>query len=232
VSVAWWTQPTESTSIALLQGKEIIPIVPLEMNLDLKKDYRGPALLTLLRKKTTDPKTPPAVKTDSKNKPIKERPEDWEILTTVSLPDAAEVGILLFMNQQKICEGRAFDYDIRRFPYGSMRLVNLTKLTLHGQINQAAFQVAPEANEPLPINFHDRVVSHLEISAQTANQSNLPILATKLVGHANHRTLIFMLQGSGKNLDDTPTFESRSIDTIQPVVAPEPPGPEAKKKTK
>ena len=49
--VAWWSQPAENRPIAILQGKEIIPIVALEMNLDLTKEYRGSANLTLLRKK-------------------------------------------------------------------------------------------------------------------------------------------------------------------------------------
>ena len=44
---AWWSRPEETCNLALLQGKEIIPVVALEMNLELTKNYRGPANLTL-----------------------------------------------------------------------------------------------------------------------------------------------------------------------------------------
>ena len=238
--VAWWSQPTESFPIAVLQGKEIIPIVPLEMNLDLTKDYRGSANLTLLRKKppaapgeTTAPTPTPApapAKGEPKGKTTKERPEDWELLTNVTLPDANDVGILLFMNPAKACEARAFDYDLRRFPYGALRLINLTKYPLQGVIDRTNFQAAPGITENLPITYHERTVSHIEINATPANAPITPVFATKMVGRPNYRTLIFILESPHQNLDGTPQFESRSISSIQPIVPEEVHTPEAKNK--
>lgn len=49
--LAWWANPSERVELAIVQGKEIIPFVALEMNLDLSKEYRGPAQLVIVRKK-------------------------------------------------------------------------------------------------------------------------------------------------------------------------------------
>ena len=217
---AWWSQPEETCNLALLQGKEIIPVVALEMNLELTKNYRGPANLTLLKKKTNAnaTATPPAnAKVDPKAKPGRERLEDWEPLTTVALPDSSEVGIILFLNETKQCLARAFDYDPKRFPYGSLRLINLTRYGLAGHLNQANFHIGSGGNEALPVLFRDRTVSVLAIDSVLNQQIVSRVLETKIIGYPNHRGLIFVLELPATDSTEPPKFETRSIDSILPV---------------
>lgn len=235
--IAWWLHPSEPTTLAILQGKEIIPFVALEMNLDLTKDYRGPANLTILKKKPdVAPKEAPTAKTptakgksEAKTNAPKEKPEDWEVFVNVALPDSNEVGILLFINPAKAVEAKAFDYDLRKFPYGTFRLMNLTHYTLQGQLEQTNFQASAGAIENLPLTYHERAVTHLEINAVQAGNL-LPVVSTKIIGHPNCRTLIFILESTNKNLDGSPQFSSRSISSLQPVLPADSTLPESKSK--
>ena len=155
--LAWWANPTERVELAIVQGKEIVPVVALEMNLDLSKEYRGPAQLVLVRKKgdvqkveAFDPDklyaqgASPPPKPDAKAKPEpvkKEKADDWAPFATVALPDSPDVGVLLLMAPDGTCAGRSFDYEAGRFPYGSIRVVNLSAATLAGEIDAKGFRL-------------------------------------------------------------------------------------------
>lgn len=231
--LAWWSNPAERVELAMVQGKEIIPIVALEMNLDLTKDYRGPAVLQLVRKKSESQKiaaydpeklyanspTPPP-KTDGKAKPEptkKEKADDWAPFATVPLPESPDVGVLLLMAPDGTAGGRAFDYDTGRFPYGSIRLVNLSAANLVGEIDSKGFRVTPGGNELLPVVFRERMTSYIKLAAILATNGLEPILGTKIAGRPNRRALVFVLQ-TGVDTDKRPIFESRSIESVEPVV--------------
>lgn len=229
--LAWWSSPGERLELGVVQGKEIVPVVALEMNLDLTKDYRGPAILQLVRKKTATQKieaydpdklyaTAVAPKPDSKAKPApakKEKADDWAPFATVTLPDSTDVGVLLLFAADGTAAGRAFDYDAGRFPYGSLRLVNLSGTRLVGEIDTKTFRVAPAGNELLPVLYRERVTSHIQLAAVLPNGALEQILGTKIAGRPNRRALVFVLQ-TGVSDDNRPLFESRSIESIEPVI--------------
>jgi len=221
----WWLQPDEPRQLAFLQGKELIRFVPLEMNFETQKHYRGASLLTLLRKKAGLNSTPLLAQAGN---PPKENLSDWEPLTTLTLPASSEVGVLLLMTPQHACLARVFDYDVQNFPYGTLRLVNLTPYLLSGKIDQAAFRVPSKGCEPLPVAFKERQISHLEIFADCPDQPATPIVSTKVIGQPHHRTLVFILEEGARTLQDTPTFSSRSITSIQPPIPPPKAGPDNK----
>lgn len=234
--LAWWANPTERVELAIVQGKEIVPVVALEMNLDLSKEYRGPAQLIIVRKKGAAQKveafdpdklyaqaaTP---KPEAKAKPEpakKEKPEEWTSFTTVALPESSDVGVLLLMAPDGSCAGRAFDYEAGRFPYGSIRVVNLSAMTLAGEIDTKGFRLAPGSSDLLPVIFRERQTSHIKLAAVLPNDGIEPILGTKIAGRPNRRSLVFILQIGG-DTDGRPLFESRSIESVEPVVPVAPP---------
>ncbi len=245
--LAWWANPTERVELAIVQGKEIVPVVALEMNLDLSKEYRGPAQLVLVRKKgdvqkveAFDPDklyaqgASPPPKPDAKAKPEpvkKEKADDWAPFATVALPDSPDVGVLLLMAPDGTCAGRSFDYEAGRFPYGSIRVVNLSAATLAGEIDAKGFRLGPGSSDLLPVIFRERVTSHIKLAALLPNNGLEPILGTKIAGRPNRRSLVFVLQ-TGVSTDGRPLFESRSIESVEPVapvVVPPPNGKPAVK---
>lgn len=237
--LAWWANPSERVELAILQGKEIVPIVALEMNLDLTKEYHGAAQLTIVRKKGAAqkveafdpdklyaPGATPSPKPDAKAKPEaakKEKADEWAPFASVALPDSTDVGVLLLMAPDGSCAGRAFDYGAGRFPYGSIRVVNLSAATLTGEIDAKAFRLAPGSADLLPIVFRERQTSHIQLTAVLANGSLEPILGTKIAGRPNRRSLVFVLL-TGNTPDGRPLFETRSIESVEPV-APATPAP-------
>lgn len=233
--LAWWANPSERVELAIVQGKEIIPVVALEMNLDLTKEYRGPASLQIVRKKgdavkveAFDPEklyaqgAAAAPKPDAKGKPEpakKEKADEWAPFATVALPESSDVGVLLLMAPNGTCAGRAFDYEAGRFPYGSIRVVNLSASTLGGEIDTKGFRIAPGASDLLPVMFRDRTTSHIQLAALLPNNGVEPILGTKIAGRPNRRALVFVMQ-TGVSQDNRPLFESRSIESVEPIVQP------------
>jgi len=236
--LAWWANPAERVELAIVQGKEIVPVVALEMNLDLSKDYRGAAQLTIVRKKGAAQKvaefdpdklyaqgTTPPPKPEAKPKPEpakKEKADEWAPFATVALPDSGDVGVLLLMAPDGTCAGRAFDYEAGRFPYGSIRVVNLSAATLAGEIDAKGFRLAPGSSELLPVVFRERQTSHIKLAALLPNDGLEPILGTKIAGRPNRRALVFILQ-TGVSADGRPLFESRSIESVEPVAPIAPP---------
>lgn len=233
--LAWWANPSERVELAIVQGKEIVPVVALEMNLDLTKEYHGPAQLQIVRKKgeavkveAFDPEklyaqgaasTP---KADAKGKPEpakKEKADEWAPFATVALPESGDVGVLLLMAPNGACAGRAFDYESGRFPYGSIRVVNLSAAILGGEIDSKGFRIAPGGSDLLPVIFRDRTTSHIKLAALIGNDGLEPILGTKIAGRPNRRSLVFVMQTSATP-DGRPLFESRSIESVEPVVQP------------
>lgn len=236
--LAWWANPAERVELAVVQGKEIVPVVALEMNLDLAKEYRGAAQLTILRKKGAvqmvpefDPEqlyaqgTTPPPKPDTKPKPEppkKEKADEWAPFATVALPDSGDVGVLLRMAPGGTCSGQAFDYETGRFPYGAIRVVNLSASTLAGEIDAKGFRLAPGGSDLLPVVFRERQTSHIQLAARTPNGGLEPILGTKIAGRPNRRDLVFILQ-TGVSADGRPLFETRSIESVEPVAPLAPP---------
>lgn len=245
--LAWWASPAERVELAIVQGKEIVPVVALEMNLDLSKDYRGAAQLTIVRKKGVNEKieafdpeklyaqpTAPAPKPDAKPKPEpakKEKADEWAAFATVALPDSPDVGVLLLMAPDGSCAGRAFDYEAGRFPYGSIRVVNLSAMTLAGEIDSKGFRLAPGSSDLLPVIFRERQTSHIKLAALLPNDGFEPILGTKIAGRPNRRSLVFILQ-TGVSTDGRPLFENRSIESVEPVVPVVPPPANGKPEVK
>jgi hypothetical protein len=239
--LAWWANPSERIELAVVQGKSIVPVVALEMNLDLTKEYSGPAQLTIVRKKGEAQKVLPfdpeklyaqpaaaPPKPDAKAKPEptkKEKADEWEPFTIVALPESGDVGVLLLMSPDGKCAGRAFDYEAGRFPYGSIRVVNLSASTLAGEIDTKPFKVAAGAADLLPIVFRERTTSHIKLAALLAGNDVEPILGTKIAGRPNRRSLVFVMQ-TGVSDNKRPLFESRSIENVEPVLpeAISPPG--------
>jgi hypothetical protein len=243
--LAWWSNPSERVELAVVQGKSIVPVVALEMNLDLTKEYSGPALLTIVRKKGDAQKLAPfdpeklyaqpaaAPKPDAKAKPEpakKEKAEEWEAFATVALPESGDVGVLLLMAPNGTCAGRAFDYEAGRFPYGSIRVVNLSASTLAGEIDTKPFKLAAGAADLLPIVFRERTTSHIKLAALLPGNDVEPILGTKIAGRPNRRALVFVMQ-TGVSDDKRPLFESRSIESVEPLL-PEATPPPGKARTK
>ena len=231
--LAWWSNPSERVELAIVQGKEIVPFVALEMNLDLSKEYRGPAQLVIVRKKGAAQKVEafdpdklyaqaatPKPEAKAKSEPVKkEKADDWAVFATVALPDSSDVGVLLLMAPDGSCAGRAFDYEAGRFPYGSIRVVNLSAMTLAGEIDTKGFRLAPGSSDLLPVIFRERQTSHIKLAAVLPNDGIEPILGTKIAGRPNRRSLVFILQTSG-DTDGRPLFESRSIESVEPVAPP------------
>lgn len=231
--LAWWSNPADRIELAVVQGKAIVPVVALEMNLDLAKEYSGSALLTIVRKKGEaqkvapfDPEklyaqataTPPPSDAKAKPEPTKkEKADEWEPFTTVALPESGDVGVLLLMAPNGTCAGRAFDYEAGRFPYGSIRVVNLSATTLAGEIDAKPFKVAAGAADLLPVIFRDRTTSHIKLSALLPGNDVEPILGTKIAGRPNRRSLVFVMQ-TGVSDNHRPLFESRSIESLEPVL--------------
>jgi len=240
--LAWWSNPTERVELAVLQGRKIVPVVALEMNLDLSKDYRGAARLTIVRKKgvnekikafdpdmlyaqPTDPTRPPAPR--AKPEPAKNaKADEWSAFATVALPDSTDVGVLLRMAPDGSCAARAFDYEAGRFPYGSIRVVNLSTMTLAGEIDTRGFRLAPGSADLLPVIFRERQTSHIKLEALLPDDDTEPILGTKIAGRPNRRALVFVLQ-SGVSETGRPLFESRSIESLA-TIGPESPAGKAK----
>jgi hypothetical protein len=230
--LAWWANPTERVELAIVQGKEIVPVVALEMNLDLSKEYRGAAQLTIVRKKGATQKVEPfdpdklyaqaaapALKPDAKAKPEtakKEKADEWAPFATVALPDSPDIGVLLLMAPDGTCAGRAFDYEAGRFPYGSIRIVNLSAATLAGEIDAKGFRLAPGSSDLLPVIFRERQTSHIKLAALLPNDGFEPILGTKIAGRPNRRSLVFVLQ-TGISADGRPLFETRSIESVEAI---------------
>jgi hypothetical protein len=247
--LAWWATPAERVELAVVQGKEIVPFVALEMNLDLAKDYRGAAQLQIVRRKGEAVKvepfdaeklyaqglaTPkPDAKGDPKAKPEptkKEKADDWAPFASVGLPETSDVGVLLLMGPNGTCAGRAFDYEAGRFPYGSIRVVNLSPIALSGEIDKKPFKINPGSADLLPILFRERTTSHITLDAHLADNGVEHILGTKIAGRPNRRSLVFVMQ-TGVSTDNRPIFESRSIESVEPVI-PETPATPGKAKAK
>lgn len=223
--LAWWANPPERVELAILQGKAIVPFVPLEMNLDLARPYQGPAQLRILRKKGTgekaarfDPETLQARLGSVEAPPAgrRENLDDWELFAEVALPASADVGVLLLLTPDGTVAGRAFDLEDTRFPYGTIRMVNLTPATLVGELDARGFKVPPGGSAPLPGVFRERRACPMKLAAALPDESPAPILETKLAGRPNRRSLVFVLQ-TGISADGRPRFESRSIESVQPV---------------
>lgn len=235
--VAWWANPAERVELAIVQGKELVPLVALEMNLDLPTDYRGAVQLQIFRKRgptrkpaESDPdkpaaqRTTPPPKTDAKPRPEpakKELAHEWAPFASVDLPDSGDVGVLLLPAPDGTCVGRAFDLEAGRFPYGSIRVVNLSASALVGEIDAQGFRLAPGSAELLPVVFRKRQTSHIKLAALLPNGRLEPILGTKIPGRPNRRALVFILQ-TGVSAEGRPLFETRSIESVEPVatVAP------------
>jgi len=230
--LAWWANPAERVELAIVQDKEVVPVVALEMNLDLPTDYRGGAQLQIVRKKgpaqpvaesdlgkPSAQGTPPPPQAEAKPKPEpakKETADEWAPFASVALPDSRDVGVLLLMAPDGTSAGRAFDYETGRFPYGSIRVVNLSASALVGEIDAQGFRLAPGSAELLPVVFRKRQTSHIKLAAQLPNGRLEPILGTKIPGRPNRRALVFILQ-TGVSAEGRPLFETRSIESVEPV---------------
>jgi hypothetical protein len=56
----------------------------------------------------------------------------------------------------------------------------------------------------------------ISMAALLPNNGLEPILGTKIAGRPNRRSLVFILQ-TGVSADGRPLFESRSIESVEPV---------------
>ncbi len=209
---AFWERPSARVQLAIAEEKKILPIRPYTMCFMDEVNYAGTNTPTLLRKveSAAADKTGPQKARD-------ENKEEWVACGSINLGGAtsSHCDVLLVPSGANTWTGYAFDVGEKNFPWGGVRLINLTADHLSGTFNGRPVKAAPQQQVLLPYVFQkeEPEVGMLILSKQDSDGPKT-VISNPGMFSGKTRTTLFLIQNN--STPNQVRHETRSIVETKP----------------
>ena len=213
---AWWNFPNKVPELALQMGRDRVPVTPNPMSLSTAIEYQGDVNAVLLKKVLS-------AETDKTGKPK----ISWAPYATIVLTAKdTDIGVLLIPNEKDdSCITRPFDFSLETFPFGTLKLVNLSRARIACSLEGEIFVTEPGLVGQCPKRFEERATASIAVAALEADGQQRVLYSTKVILNKTFRTLFFIVEKEGKDED---RYQSQCILDVNPYpngVPPPPPVP-------
>jgi len=205
----WWLAPKEGVELGIQQEtdqgqREVTPIGISQMQINGSIDYHGEFAVQVMRKGTTG-------EVDKKGKAI----VTWLPYATLPLkPDDTDICVILFDNGKGGANFRIFDFKPATFPYGSLKVVNLSGAKVACSLDGKLI-VAESGKTVLSQNsFATRAAPQITMAVQEAGGEDRILFMSRMIMSDNSRSLFFVIERPGDNIESR--YEVTSIVDMNP----------------
>ena len=221
--LAWWSAPEEFPELALMMGKERVPVTPDVMSLSYVIDYQGEPAAEVLRKVVT-------AEVDKAGKPI----VAWQPYCTIPIGEKdVDLGVLLFPDEKRgLAQVKVLDFSPEAFPYGTVQLMNFTTSKIAVSIDGVSFTANSRASARYPKTFEKTSTCRFFMAAAEPSGEQKLLRSTTVIFRPTSRYLIFATENLAAS-EDARYRTSVIVDNlvVRPTVAADPtPAPKAKGK--
>jgi hypothetical protein len=180
--LAWWSAPEEFPELALMMGKDRVPVSPDVMSLSYTVDYQGDPNAVIVRKTLT-----PEV--DKAGKPV----YAWVPYCTIPIGEQdVDLGVLLFPDEKRgIAQTKVLDFSPEGFPYGTVQLMNFTTSRIAVSINGTSFTANSRSSARYPKAFEKPSTCRFFMAAAESSGEQKLLRSTTLIFRPTSRYLIF-----------------------------------------
>ena len=213
----------EFPELALMMGKERVPVRPDVMSLSYTIDYQGEPAAEVLRKVVT-------AEVDKAGKPI----VAWQPYCTIPIGEKdVDLGVLLFPDEKRgLAQVKILDFSPEGFPYGTVQLMNFTTSKIAVSINGISFTADSRASARYPKTFEKTSTCRFFMAAAEPSGEQKLLRSTTVIFRPTSRYLIFATENLAAS-EDARYRTSVIVDNlvVRPTVAADPtPAPKAKAK--
>lgn len=219
--LAWWSAPEEFPELALMMGKERVPVTPDVMSLSYVVDYQGEPNAVIVRKTLT-----PEI--DKSGKPV----FAWQPYCTIPIGEQDEdLGVLLFADEKRgVAQTKILDFSPKGFPYGTVQLMNFTTSRIAVSINGITFTADSRSSARYPKAFDKPSTCRFFMAASETSGEQKLLRSTTVIFRPTSRYLIFATENLAAT-EDARYRTSVIVDhlVVRPTATAEPtPEPKAK----
>lgn len=190
--LAWWSAPEEFPELALLMGKERVPVRPDVWSLSYVVEYQGEPAAEVLRKVVT-------TEVDKSGKPI----VAWLPYCTIPIGEKdVDLGVLLLPDEKRgTAQIKVLDFSPEGFPYGTVQLMNFTTSRIAVSINGVSFTANSRASARYPKTFEQTSTCRFLMAAAGPGGEQKLIRSTTVIFHPTSRYLIFATENLAASED-------------------------------
>lgn len=207
--IAWWDPPANNTQPVLTlgpAGAKAREFTPQVMNFGTEALCTGDIAEFLIKRTERDPKTG-------------KETVRWEAFATAQLPRGDDTLGVVMVSDQAVSKAqcRAFPLGETGFPWGSVRLVNLTNRELMLSLDGKGIGIPAGGSGTHPRSFKKPEVAEIGVKVAVDGEIR-PVFSTKGEFSGAFRLALFIIETPGTN---PPQFETRTvIDFPQPEISP------------
>jgi hypothetical protein len=205
----WWLAPKEGLELGIQQENDqgqadIVPIGISQMQINGSIDYHGQVTVPVMRKGATG-------EVDKKGKPI----VSWLPYVTLPLkPDDTDICVILFDNGKGGANFRIFDFKPAAFPYGSLKIVNLSGAKVACSLDGKVIQADPGKAVLSSNSFATRAAPQITMAVQETGGEDRILFMSRMIMSDNSRSLFFVIERPSDNIEDR--YEVTSIVDMNP----------------
>lgn len=205
----WWLAPKEGVELGIQQEtdqgqREVTPIGISQMQINGSIDYHGEFGVQVMRKGTTG-------EVDKKGKAI----VTWLPYATLPLkPDDTDICVILFDNGKGGANFRIFDFKPASFPYGSLKVVNLSGAKVACSLDGKLIVAESGKTVLSPNSFATRAAPQITMAVQEAGGEDRILFMSRMIMSDNSRSLFFVIERPGDNIENR--YEVTSIVDMNP----------------
>ena len=127
----------------------------------------------------------------------------------VSIPQSYKKPLLMLIIEKKKIRHILYDLDANKFPYGSYKVVNFTRVNLFADFGGKKFAIKPNQDHFVSLNHGKKSKAvQLRVAMKSKKKSKL-IYSNMLMNRKNKRMLMFFY--ATKDEADRPTIKCRSL---------------------
>jgi hypothetical protein len=205
----WWLAPKDGLELGIQQESdqgqnEVVPIGISQMQINGSIDYHGQYAVQVMRKGATG-------EVDKKGKPI----VSWLPYVTLPLkPDDTDICVILFDNGKGGANFRIFDFKPAAFPYGSLKIVNLSGAKVACSLDGKVIQAAPGKAVLSSNSFATRAAPQITMAVQETGGEDRILFMSRMIMSDNARSLFFVIERPSDNIETR--YEVTSIVDFNP----------------
>lgn len=130
----------------------------------------------------------------------------YELALTVAIPKTIKSPLILLISREKKISFRVFDIDPKTFPFGSWRMVNLSKKMLLASIDKEVKPLPPGKEVDFITSGKKFVRSWVRIGSKDSKKI---VFSTMIIRRSHKRMIVFL--GGGHDIHGQETLNSRML---------------------
>ena len=205
----WWLAPKDGLELGIQQEydqgqTDVVPIGISQMQINGSIDYHGQFAVPVMRKGATG-------EVDKKGKSI----VSWLPYAVLPLkPDDTDICVILFDNGKGGANFRIFDFKPATFPYGSLKIVNLSGAKVACSLDGKVIQADPGKAVLSHNSFATRTAPQITMAVQETGGEDRILFMSRMIMSDNSRSLFFVIERPSDNIEGR--YEVTSIVDMNP----------------